>query len=177
VKFTETSLEGAYIIEIDPIEDDRGFFARTWCHHEFEEQGLNTKIAQCSTSFNSRKGTLRGMHYQDKPFQETKVVRCIMGAVYDVIVDLRVESPTYLKWISIELTAINRKMVYIPVGFAHGFQSLEDNTEVFYQISEFFKPELSRGIRWNDQAFGFTWPIQQCIMSERDKNFPDFVSQ
>lgn len=174
MKFTELPLEGAYLIEIKLLEDERGFFARNWCRDEFDERGLKTEIAQCSTSFNRKKGTLRGMHYQAQPHEETKIVRCTRGSVYDIIVDIRPFSPTYKKWLSFELTADNRKSLYIPAGFAHGFQTLEDETELFYQISEPYRAELARGIRWNDPAFDFRWPIESLIISERDRSFPDF---
>jgi dTDP-4-dehydrorhamnose 3,5-epimerase len=159
---------------MEPHRDERGFFARTWCRQEFEAHHLNPELAQCSTSFNKRRGTLRGLHYQDDPYAEAKLVRCIRGAIYDLIVDVRPGSTTFKQWLSVELTADNLLMLYIPEGFAHGFQTLEDDTEVFYQISEFYHPECSRGIRWNDPLFDLRWPIEARIMSERDENFPDF---
>jgi dTDP-4-dehydrorhamnose 3,5-epimerase len=162
------------VIEIEPIADDRGFFARTWDAEEFKLLGLNPKLAQCSLSFNQRKGTLRGMHYQDEPYPEAKLVRCCAGAMYDVLVDLRSTSPTYCKWFAVELTAANCKMLYAPEGVAHGFQTLVDATEVFYQVSEIYRPEHSRGVRWNDRMFGIEWPIRDPILSERDQAFPDF---
>ncbi len=172
--FTETKLKGAFIIEAERLEDERGFFARTWCQREFAKHGLNARLAQCSVSFNRKRGTLRGMHYQIAPHEETKVVSCIKGAVYDVIIDLRRDSPTFTQWLAVELTCDNRKMVYIPAGFAHGFQTLEDDTEVFYQISEFYAAEYARGVRWNDPAFFIPWPEAQRILADRDKNYPDF---
>jgi len=168
--FNETKLNGAYIIEIEPVEDERGFFARTWCKKEFEAHGLNTALVQCNTSFNKKKGTLRGMHYQASPYGEAKLVRCTLGSIYDVIVDIRKESKTYLQWIACELTAENRKMLYVPAGFAHGFQTLEDNTEVFYQMSEYYYPEYAHGIRWDDPVLDIDWPIKEKIFSAKDMN-------
>jgi dTDP-4-dehydrorhamnose 3,5-epimerase len=174
VKFIETELESAFILEVEPHEDERGFFARSFCRDEFQARGLNADIAQCSISFNQRRGTLRGVHYQAAPFAEAKLVRCTAGAIYDLIVDLRPGSATYKQWLAVELTAANRRMLYVPEHFAHGFQSLADETEVFYQISETYHPEASRGIRWNDPSFGFRWPLGELVISERDRNFPDF---
>jgi dTDP-4-dehydrorhamnose 3,5-epimerase len=174
VIFTETPLAGAYVIEPEPIEDARGLFARTWCRREFEARGLDTRIAQCSTSFNKKKGTLRGMHYQAPPFAETKIVRCTRGAMYDVIIDLRPDSPTFTRYFAVVLATENRKALCVPMGFAHGFQTLEDDTEVFYQISEFYSPEHSRGVRWNDPVFGIRWPEDERTIVERDQNYPDF---
>lgn len=174
--FTETRLAGSYIIELQLVEDSRGFFARTWCQREFEARGLNPRLAQCNTSSNNKKGTLRGMHYQAAPHQEAKLVRCTMGAIYDVIVDLRSDSPTFRQWVAVELTAVNRCMLYIPEGLAHGFQTLEDNTEVFYQMAEFYHPESACGVRWDDPALGIEWPeANECIVSTRDKAYPDFA--
>ena len=172
--FTGTKLKNAYIIEPERLEDYRGFFARTFCTREFNTYGINSKFVQCNISFNISKGTLRGMHYQSKPHEEAKLVRCTMGAIYDVVIDLRPESNTFREWVSIELTSENRKMVYIPEGFAHGFLTLEDNTEVFYQMSEFYAPESSRGVRWNDPAFNILWPADVNVISEKDKTYPDF---
>ena len=169
--FIETKLAGGYIIELEKIEDDRGFFARTFCQREFEAHGLNPRIAQCSVSFNRRKGTLRGMHYQVAPYEESKLVRCTMGAIYDVAVDLRPESRTFKQWVAVELTGENGRMFYIPQGLAHGFQTLVDNTEVFYQMSEFYRPQCARGVRWDDPAFGMTWPIKEVIISIKDASF------
>jgi dTDP-4-dehydrorhamnose 3,5-epimerase len=174
VKFTETRLKGAYIIDIEPIEDERGFFARTWCREEFEALGLNPVFVQCSISFNRLRGTLRGLHYQAKPHEEAKLVRCTMGAIYDVILDLRPDSPTARQWISVELSAENRRSLYVPEGLAHGFQTLADDTEVFYQISAVYVPESVRGIRWNDPAFRLDWPLPITVISQKDQNYPNF---
>jgi dTDP-4-dehydrorhamnose 3,5-epimerase len=174
MKFTETELKGSFIIEPEILEDERGFFARTWCRKEFEQQDLNPDLVQCNISFNRQRGTLRGMHYQDPPCEETKLVRCTLGAIYDVIIDLRPSSLTYKKWISMELTAENRKMIYIPEGFSHGFITLTDNTEVFYQMSEFYDPKYARGVRWNDPAFNIDWPHEVTVISEKDMQYPDF---
>ena len=174
--FRETKLKGAFIIEPERLEDERGFFAHTFCQGEFGTHGLNTRFAQCNISFNKRKGTLRGMHYQVAPYEEAKLVRCTMGAIYDVIIDLRPESLTFKQWMAVELTAENRRMLYIPEGFAHGFQTLEGNTEVFYQMSEFYHPECARGVRWDDPAFGIQWPIkEEMIISSRDLSFDDYA--
>ncbi|MCE8427573.1 MAG: dTDP-4-dehydrorhamnose 3,5-epimerase [Candidatus Methanoperedens sp.] len=170
--FKETKLKGAYIIEPARLEDERGFFARTFCKKEFEAYNLNPKLVQCSISYNRRKGTLRGMHYQVAPMAEAKLVRCTRGAIYDVIVDLRPGSLTYCQWEAVEPNAENRKMIYIPEGFAHGFQTLEDDTEVFYQMSEFYAPDYACGVRWDDPAFGIVFPLKNMIVSEKDKNYP-----
>ncbi len=172
--FTETPLRGAFVIEPESLEDARGLFARTWCRREFEARGLETRIAQCSTSLNKKKGTLRGMHYQAPPFAETKIVRCTRGSMFDVIIDLRPDSSTFMRHVGVVLTSENRKMLYVPAGFAHGFQTLEDGTEVFYQISEFYSPDHSRGVRWNDPAFGIRWPEDDRTIVERDRSYPDF---
>jgi dTDP-4-dehydrorhamnose 3,5-epimerase len=175
VLFTETPLPGAYIIEPERQSDDRGFFARVWCEEEFARQGLDTRVVQCSISYNVRAGTLRGLHYQADPFPEVKVVRCTRGAIFDVIVDLRRDSPTFAQHFTIVLSAANRKLLYIPGHFAHGFQTLEDDTEVMYQMSEFYRPESARGVRWNDPAFGIEWPhVSDRIMNDRDATYPDF---
>jgi len=176
MKFIETKLEGAYLIEPERLEDERGFFARIFCREEFEAYGLNPNVAQCNISFNKKKGTLRGMHCQIKPHEEAKLVRCTRGAIYDVIIDLRQDSPTYCQWISVELTADNYKMLYIPEGVAHGFQTLEDNTVVFYQMSELYHPECTRGVRWDDQAFGIQWPMDELILLDKDRAYKDFIS-
>lgn len=175
MKFVETQLPGAFAIEPEPVGDSRGFFARTFCAHEFAERGLNPSIAQCSVSFNHRRGTLRGMHYQSAPFEEAKLVRCTAGAIYDVILDLRPFSPSFRNWIAIELSAVNRRTVYIPAGLAHGFQTLEDASEVFYQISKPYMPEHACGVRWDDPAFAIRWPLRDPILSERDCSYPDFA--
>ena len=176
MKFTETKLGGVFVVELEALEDERGFFARSWCAREFEAQGLQRHFVQSNISFNKKKGTLRGMHYQADPRQEVKLVRCTRGAIYDVVIDLRPDSPTFTKWISITLTEDNHMSAYIPEGFAHGFQSLEDCTEVFYQMSEFFAPECARGVRWNDPAFGIKWPPGERTISKKDQEYPDFKS-
>lgn len=176
MKFSSTGLEGAFLIEIEPHEDERGFFARTCCKNEFSANGLRDDFVQCSISFNKKKGTLRGMHFQAKPFEENKLVRCTMGAIYDVIVDLRPGSPTFKKWFAVELTAANRKSIYIPTGFAHGFQTLEEDSEVLYQITEFYHPECARGVRWDDAALKIEWPEDVRTISSRDASYPDFGS-
>jgi dTDP-4-dehydrorhamnose 3,5-epimerase len=173
--FTETKLKGLYLIDLDSREDERGFFARTWCEDEFKKHGLNPRLSQCNISFNKKCGTLRGMHYQIEPFAEEKLVRCTMGAIYDVMIDLRITSDTFRQWFMAELSAENRRAVYIPAGFAHGFQTLVDNTEVFYQMSEFYHPECARGVRWDDPAFAIKWiGIHPPIISESDKSYADF---
>jgi dTDP-4-dehydrorhamnose 3,5-epimerase len=214
MKFIETKLKGVYIIEVEKFEDDRGFFARTFCRREFEAHGLNPDIAQCNVSFNKKRGTLRGMHYQIAPYQEAKLVTCLRGSLYDVIIDLRPDSLTYRQWFAVVLSApwnviskrsaasivhftsdiswltahslhdathgsqltAHYRMVYIPEGFAHGFVTLMDNTEVFYQMSEFYMPEYARGIRWNDPVFEITWPFDIAVISEKDMRYPDFLS-
>jgi dTDP-4-dehydrorhamnose 3,5-epimerase len=175
VIFTETNLKGAFVIEAELKEDDRGFLARSWCQREFQNQGLNPELVQCNISFNKRKGTLRGMHFQAAPHQEAKLVRCSHGAIYDVIIDLRPQSPTFKRHFAISLTSLNRLMLYVPEDFAHGFLTLEDSTEVFYQMSEFFCAESAQGIRWNDPAFSIPWPTSISVISERDRSYPDFV--
>jgi dTDP-4-dehydrorhamnose 3,5-epimerase len=174
VIFTPTPLSGAFVIEPEPIQDARGLFARTWCQRELTARGLEARVAQCSTSYNKLKGTLRGMHYQAAPLGETKIVRCTRGSVFDVIIDLRRESPTFTRSFAAVLSADNRKAMYIPVGFAHGFQTLEDDTEILYQMSEFYSPAHSRGVRWNDPAFGIAWPHDERTIVERDRSYPDF---
>ena len=175
--FTETELEGVFIIEPKRIEDERGFFARTWCQQEFEAHGLNPRLVQCSLSFNARKGTLRGMHYQAAPHAEAKLIRCTMGAIYDVALDLRPASATFKQWVAAELTAKNRRMLYIPEGLAHGFQTLTDGAEVFYQMSELYHPQSARGVLWNDPAFAIEWPPSESrTMSKRDSSHPAWQS-
>lgn len=171
--FTKTDLADAYVIEIERIEDHRGFFARSWCAKEFEEHGLDPKLVQCNISFNTNKGTLRGLHYQH-PQWEAKLIRVTRGSIFDVIIDLRPDSLTYKKHFSVNLTEQNRRMLFIPEGMAHGFQTLEDNTEVFYQMSEYYYPEQSRGFRWDDPAFNISWPVGDKIISDRDLNLPNF---
>ena len=175
MKFICTPLEGAYVIDLEPVFDERGFFARTWCREEFLAHGLNPNFTQCSISLNTRGGTLRGLHYQDKPYQEAKLVRCNSGAICDVIVDLRPSSPSHAKWFAVELSAANRRMLYAPEGFAHGFQTLTDDTEVFYHITESYQPQYARGVRWDDPIFGIDWPNKDPIISARDKSFPDYI--
>jgi dTDP-4-dehydrorhamnose 3,5-epimerase len=172
MRFIETELKGAFVVELELLEDERGYFARTWSQEEFDSRGLNSKLVQCNSSFNKQLGTLRGMHYQIPPHEEAKLVRCTAGAIYDVIVDLREDSPTRSKWIGVELSARNRLMVYVPEGFAHGFQTLEDNTEVFYQVSAYYHQESARGVRWDDPAFGVDWPLGISVISERDRSHP-----
>jgi dTDP-4-dehydrorhamnose 3,5-epimerase len=172
--FQETPLKGAFVIDLQRLDDSRGFFARAFCQHEFDAHGLEPMIAQCNVSFNSRKGTLRGMHYQVEPFQEVKLVRCSAGAIYDVIVDLRPDSATYKLWFGVELAAQSGRMIYVPKGFAHGYLTLVDESEVFYQASEFYSKEYERGARWNDSAFGIAWPFRPVVISEKDRNHPDF---
>lgn len=169
--FVKTELAGVVIVEPERLEDTRGFFARTWCQQEFTEQWLNPNLVQCSISFNKKRGTLRGMHFQEKPFEEAKLVRCTMGAIYDVIIDLRPGSVTFKRWVSVELTAENRRALYIPAGLAHGFQTLVDDTEVFYQMSVSYQPESARGLRWDDPAFKITWPIADPIISSKDQSW------
>lgn len=172
--FKETKLKGAFIVEPERFEDERGFFARVWCREEFERKGLNTNLAQCNVSFNVKKGTLRGMHYQAAPHAEVKLVRCTQGSIYDVIIDLRADSETYKEWVAVELSRDNHLMLYIPENFAHGFITQEDSSEVFYQMSEPYHPECARGVRWNDQAFSIHWPVEVSIISDRDRDYPDF---
>jgi len=174
MKFTETRLKGAYIVQPEPMSDERGFFARSWCVREFGSCGLETGLVQCNISYNRWKGTLRGMHYQVSPFEEDKLVRCTRGAIHDVIVDLRRNSETFGKHIGIMLTAENRTMLHIPKGFAHGFLTLEDDTEVHYQMSEFYVPECARGLRWDDPFLMIVWPGEVRVISEKDQSYPDF---
>ncbi|MDE3179938.1 MAG: dTDP-4-dehydrorhamnose 3,5-epimerase [Acidobacteriota bacterium] len=171
--FAETKLRDVFIIEPERLQDDRGFFARTFCQEEFRAHGLKTEFSQCSVSYNAKKGTLRGMHYQTAPYEEAKLVRCTRGAIYDVAFDLRPGSSTLRQWAAAELTAGNRRMLYVPEGCAHGFQTLEDETEVFYQISTPFHPESARGLRWNDPAFAIDWPLPNPILSKRDGSLPE----
>jgi dTDP-4-dehydrorhamnose 3,5-epimerase len=174
MRFIDTGLSGAFIVDVEPVVDERGLFARSWCTREFEEHGLNPRLVQCSVCLNHRKGTLRGMHYQTAPHQEAKLVRCTRGVLYDVIVALRPESRTYLKHFGAELTATNHRALYVPEGFAHGYLTLADESEVFYQMSEFYAPAAARGVRWNDPAIGIVWPGPVVVISERDSNFPDY---
>jgi dTDP-4-dehydrorhamnose 3,5-epimerase len=172
--FTAAQLDGAWLIDLEPREDERGFFARLWCRQELAAQGLDTEIAQESLSFNRRRGTLRGLHFQRPPHEETKIVRCTRGAILDVIVDLRPQSPSYLSWQGFELTAKNRKAIYVPKGFAHGFQTIADNSEILYQISEFYAPDSAGGYRYDDVALGIAWPLPVTAISERDLSWRPF---
>jgi dTDP-4-dehydrorhamnose 3,5-epimerase len=172
LKFLPTPIGGAFIVELEPLGDERGFFARSFCQEEFQKQGIDPRITQCNISFNQHRGTLRGLHYQVKPHEEAKLVRCTQGAIWDVIVDLRENSPTRYRWFAAELTSENRRALYIPRGLAHGFQTLSDNSEVFYQMSEFYHPESSRGVRWDDPMIGITWPVDNPVLSPRDKSYP-----
>ena len=174
MRFVPTELPGVYVVEVEPKGDDRGLFARTYCRDEFAARGLCTDWAQCNVSFNTRAGTLRGMHWQAAPHEEVKLVRCTSGAAFDVVADLRPGSPTYGKWVAVEITATNRRAVYIPGGFAHGFQTLAAGTELFYQMSAFYVPEAARGVRWDDPALGIAWPpCESRVIAPRDLSFPD----
>ena len=172
--FKITKVQSVFEVHLERKEDDRGFFARSWCQREFEDRGLNSSLVQCSVSFNTRKGTLRGIHYQAAPYAETKLVRCTKGAIYDVAVDLRPQSPTFRQWTSAVLDAGTRNMLYVPEGCGHGFLTLEDETEVFYQMSEFYHPESACGVRWDDPAFDIVWPQPVAVISERDRTYPNF---
>jgi dTDP-4-dehydrorhamnose 3,5-epimerase len=174
--FTETKLSGAFLIELEKNDDVRGFFARSWSEKEFAEHGLLSHFVESNISFSYKSGTLRGMHYQEAPHGQVKVVRCTTGSIYDVIIDLRPESPTFKQWTGVELTARNHLMLYVPLDFAHGYQTLEDDTEMTYQVSSTYHPESSKGVRWNDPAFGITWPEDERVIIERDQRYPDFVS-
>jgi dTDP-4-dehydrorhamnose 3,5-epimerase len=173
--FKETELKGAFIVEPECLEDERGFFARTWSEREFAERGLSSKLTECNLSFNKRKGTLRGMHYQVAPHSQVKIVRCTAGAIYDVIIDLRNNSETFKQWTAVKLSAANRLMLYVPEDFAHGFQTLEDNSEVFYQMSANYAPGCARGVRWDDPAFSIVWPPDDRTIIDRDQNYPTFL--
>ena len=172
--FTETRLPGAYVIDLEARTDDRGFFARTFCEREFTEHGLPTRFPQCNLSRNKRSGTLRGMHFQAAPFGEAKLVRCAAGTIYDVIVDLRRGSPTYFEWVGFELSGRSGRALFIPEGLAHGFITLEEDTDVFYHMGEFHRPEAARGIRWSDPGLKIRWPTVPTLISERDATYPDF---
>ncbi|MDQ6654140.1 MAG: dTDP-4-dehydrorhamnose 3,5-epimerase [Acidobacteriota bacterium] len=175
MKFVETKLKGAFIIEAEKFEDERGYFVRHWSDRDFEAAGLDARLVECNGSFNRRKGTLRGMHYQEAPYEQVKLVRCTRGAIYDVIIDLRPASTSFKQWFGVELTAENARMLYVPAGFAHGFQTLADDTEMSYQMSSHFEPASGRGVRWNDPAFGIEWPeTDQRIIISRDREYPDF---
>jgi len=172
--FVETELPGAYLIELERREDQRGYFARAWCEREFAVHGLETRFVQVNLGHNLRRGTVRGMHFQRAPYAEVKLVRCTRGALYDVIIDLRPESPTYRRWIGVELSAANGRALYVPRGFAHGYQTLEDNTDLMYQTSEFYVAEAARGVRYNDPAFGIAWPLAVSLVSEADANWQEY---
>jgi dTDP-4-dehydrorhamnose 3,5-epimerase len=174
MKFEETPLSGAYLIDLQPVEDGRGFFARSFCGRELEQLTLKSTIVQCNVSFNFSAATLRGLHYQVEPHREVKIVRCTAGSIFDAIIDLRPGSKTYRRWFGVELSARNRRALYVPEGFAHGYLTLADNSEVQYMVSEFYSPGHERGIRWNDRAFGIAWPLTPKIMSDKDANHPDF---
>jgi len=175
VRFVPTALGDACVVELDRLEDERGFFARTFCREEFAAHGLQADFVQCNVSFNAKRATLRGMHYQAPPYGEAKLVRCTHGAIFDVIVDIRPDSPTRGQWFGVELSADNHRMLYVPEGCAHGFQTLEDGSEVFYQMSQQFRPGAARGVRWNDPAFGIAWPLTDPVVSARDAAYPDFT--
>jgi dTDP-4-dehydrorhamnose 3,5-epimerase len=173
--FRETKIAGVFEIQLEPVFDDRGFFARSWCRKEFEAHGLNPGLAQCNVSSSTRKGTLRGLHFQSAPHAETKLIRCTKGSIVDIALDLRPTSPTFKQWTAVNLTAENHSMLYVPQGCAHGFLTLEDDCEVFYQMSEFYHPEAAQGVRWNDPAFGIEWPGEVKVISSRDSSYPDFA--
>jgi dTDP-4-dehydrorhamnose 3,5-epimerase len=174
--FEETRIGGVWIIRPERIEDDRGFFARTWDETEFAARGLSAHVVQCSVSFNRRRGTLRGLHYQAAPHEESKLVRCTSGAIFDVAVDLRPTSPTLGDWVGVELAAQNRLALYIPEGCAHGFLTLQDDAEVLYQMTEVYVPHAARGVRWDDDAFAIAWPGEISVINERDRTYPDFAA-
>jgi dTDP-4-dehydrorhamnose 3,5-epimerase len=174
MKFEPSELAGACMIELEPHPDDRGFFARTFCEREFGEHALPTRFPQCNLSRNTRAGTLRGMHYQAAPHREAKLVRCVRGAIYDVIIDLRVASPTRFAWLGVELSADNGRALFVPEGFAHGFVTLSDESDVFYHMTELYTPHGARGLRWDDPRFAVRWPRRPSVMSERDATYPDF---
>ncbi len=175
--FLETSIQGVIIIDIDPNNDERGFFSRTFCINEFAKFGIDFNIVQCSISYNKKEGTLRGLHYQCEPYEEAKIVRCTMGKIYDVIVDIRPDSPTRTKWISVELSDDNNRSVYIPKGCAHGFQSISEDAIVYYQMNEFYHPECARGIHHNDPTFKIEWPIKEITISEKDEQLCNYISR
>ncbi|HWH69218.1 MAG TPA: dTDP-4-dehydrorhamnose 3,5-epimerase [Candidatus Sulfotelmatobacter sp.] len=172
MKFLPTSLAGLWLIELELRQDERGFLARTYCEKEFSAQGLNTYWPQCNLTLTKQRGMLRGMHFQAEPKPEIKLIRCAAGAIFDVLVDVRPKSPTFGRWEGFELSSQNRRLLYVPGGFAHGFQCLTDNCEVFYQMSEFYVPELARGVRWNDPRVGIHWPVAHPVLSEKDQNLP-----
>ena len=172
MQFIDTPIPEMFVIEVEPVRDERGFFARSFCEEELRARGLNPHVSQCGISFNARRGTLRGMHYQAAPHEEAKLVRCTMGAVYDVVLDLRRDSPAYRRWYATELTSQNRRLLYVPEGCAHGFLTLTDETELFYQISMPHARDAARGVRWNDPAFGIEWPCEPAVIAERDALWP-----
>jgi dTDP-4-dehydrorhamnose 3,5-epimerase len=169
--FKETKLKGSYIIDLEKINDERGFFSRSWDKQIFDDNGLNSNLVQCNISFNKKKGTLRGMHYQEHPYQEAKLVRCTRGSVYEVMIDLRENSSTFKHWEAVELNENEHKMLYIPEGFALGFQTLENNSEIFYQMSQNYMPKFSRGVKWDDDAFKIKWPLEITVISKKDQSF------
>lgn len=175
--FQELEISGVYLVSLEPQSDQRGFFARTFCEREFTERGLELRIVQTNVSWNAKRGTLRGMHYQQAPSKEAKLVSCVRGKVFDAIIDLRAESPSFARHAAVELEAPSRQALYIPCGIAHGFQTLVDDTEMSYCMGDFFDPSLARGVRWNDPAFAIPWPLDGVIISERDRSYPDFDAQ
>lgn len=173
--FTATELPDVVMVDLERRGDERGFFARAWCAREFAEAGLSTELVQCNLSFNESRGTLRGMHFQRAPHAEAKLVRCTRGAIFDVAIDLRPDSPTHGRWVGVELTADNRRALYVPEGFAHGYQTLVDGTETFYQVSEWYTPDFEGGVRWDDPAFGIEWPLpDDPVLSPKDASWPDY---
>ncbi|HSQ31808.1 MAG TPA: dTDP-4-dehydrorhamnose 3,5-epimerase [Gemmatimonadaceae bacterium] len=175
--FVATPLAGAFVVDVEQRADDRGYFARTWCQREFADMGLSHEVVQCNLSHTMRRGTLRGMHWQAAPYGEAKLVRCARGAIWDVIIDLRPDSPTYTRHFGVELTSVSARALFVPEGFAHGFVTLEDETDVLYQMSQFHEPSAARGVRWNDPAFGIAWPISNPLLHPRDAHYPDFVRE
>jgi dTDP-4-dehydrorhamnose 3,5-epimerase len=175
--FTETELRGVFVIEPERFEDERGFFAQSFTQRDFERHGLNPRVAECNISYNRRRGTLRGMHFQAAPRAQAKLVRCTAGAIYDVAIDLRRESPTFARWVGVELTAASRRLIYVPEGCAHGYLTLADDTEVFYQVSDVYAPESAGGVRWDDPAFGVRLPVAVEVINERDRTYEDFAGR
>jgi len=177
MKFIKTDIEGAFVVELEKFGDERGFFARAFCEKEFNKAGISFEPVQANIGFSSEKYTLRGMHYQTGQHAESKLVRCTKGAIYDIILDMRPNSPTYKEWFAAELSAENRKMLFLPAGCAHGYQTMEENSEIFYMVSAFYEPDSEQGVRWNDPAFNIRWmQTENIIISEKDKNWPDFKS-
>ena len=175
--FNETKLKDAFIIDLEKHQDDRGFFARAYCEKEFRDHGIESAVVQANVSYNKYKHTMRGMHYQTEPYGEAKLVRCTKGAIYDVIIDVRKKSPTYKEWIGVELSEDNYRMLYVPEGFAHGFITLHDETEITYQVSEFYTPGAEKGIRWDDPEFDIDWPAEPAVISGKDENWPDYKNR